>query len=194
MSSTGFGPYVKWWRGLSRAYRGALAGVTLLVTVLAALVATGVGGDRDPAPTGLRLADAVERGTVAQPAGPVAATSSEPGAYVPPGPAGPPRSGAPASTTAIGTPTAAVSYPDCAAAVAAGAAPIPRGRPGYRTGLDRDLDGVACDEDPAGTSAAPPPTTVPPITVPTSGPATTTPAPTTTEPSVPPTTEPTIVP
>ncbi|WP_436800568.1 excalibur calcium-binding domain-containing protein [Streptomyces syringium] len=36
-------------------------------------------------------------------------------------------------------------YSSCAAARAAGAAPIHRGQPGYRAGLDRDGDGVACD-------------------------------------------------
>ncbi|MFC0683310.1 excalibur calcium-binding domain-containing protein [Novosphingobium clariflavum] len=36
-------------------------------------------------------------------------------------------------------------YPNCAAARAAGAAPLRRGSPGYRAGLDRDGDGVACE-------------------------------------------------
>jgi endonuclease YncB( thermonuclease family) len=36
-------------------------------------------------------------------------------------------------------------YPNCAAARAAGVAPIKRGEPGYRAGLDRDNDGVACE-------------------------------------------------
>lgn len=36
-------------------------------------------------------------------------------------------------------------YPNCAAARAAGAAPLYRGQPGYRPGLDRDNDGVACE-------------------------------------------------
>jgi endonuclease YncB( thermonuclease family) len=36
-------------------------------------------------------------------------------------------------------------YPNCAAARAAGAAPILRGEPGYRSRLDRDNDGVACE-------------------------------------------------
>uniref|UniRef100_A0AAU2VBT0 Excalibur calcium-binding domain-containing protein n=1 Tax=Streptomyces sp. NBC_00003 TaxID=2903608 RepID=A0AAU2VBT0_9ACTN len=36
-------------------------------------------------------------------------------------------------------------YPSCSAARAAGAAPIHRGQPGYRAGLDRDGDGIACD-------------------------------------------------
>ena len=38
-----------------------------------------------------------------------------------------------------------VHYPNCAAARAAGAAPLRRGDPGYRAGLDRDGDGVACE-------------------------------------------------
>ena len=36
-------------------------------------------------------------------------------------------------------------YPNCAAARAAGAAPMRVGEPGYRAGLDRDGDGVACE-------------------------------------------------
>lgn len=37
-------------------------------------------------------------------------------------------------------------YANCTAAKAAGAAPIQRGEPGYRAGLDRDNDGTACDK------------------------------------------------
>ncbi|MET9325757.1 excalibur calcium-binding domain-containing protein [Tsukamurella sp. NPDC003166] len=36
-------------------------------------------------------------------------------------------------------------YKNCDAAKAAGAAPMRRGEPGYRPGLDRDGDGIACD-------------------------------------------------
>jgi hypothetical protein len=36
-------------------------------------------------------------------------------------------------------------YANCAAARAAGAAPIRRGQPGYRPELDRDNDGIACE-------------------------------------------------
>lgn len=36
-------------------------------------------------------------------------------------------------------------YKNCDAARAAGAAPIREGEPGYRSGLDRDDDGIACD-------------------------------------------------
>ena len=38
-----------------------------------------------------------------------------------------------------------VFYPNCAYARAAGAAPISRGTPGYRAGLDADNDGIACE-------------------------------------------------
>ena len=36
-------------------------------------------------------------------------------------------------------------YRNCAAARAAGVAPLYRGEPGYRPALDRDGDGVACE-------------------------------------------------
>jgi hypothetical protein len=42
--------------------------------------------------------------------------------------------------------TAPASYENCDAARAAGAAPIAQGQPGYRPELDRDSDGVACDD------------------------------------------------
>jgi hypothetical protein len=38
----------------------------------------------------------------------------------------------------------AVYYKNCGVALAEGAAPIAKGEPGYRTGLDPDGDGVAC--------------------------------------------------
>ncbi|GAA0813371.1 excalibur calcium-binding domain-containing protein [Spirilliplanes yamanashiensis] len=38
-----------------------------------------------------------------------------------------------------------VYYANCAAAERAGAAPLYRGDPGYRSGLDRDNDGDACE-------------------------------------------------
>lgn len=36
-------------------------------------------------------------------------------------------------------------YANCAAARAAGVAPLRRGEPGYRAKLDRDQDGIACE-------------------------------------------------
>jgi hypothetical protein len=39
----------------------------------------------------------------------------------------------------------AVYYANCAAARAAGAAPVRRGAPGYASHLDRDGDGIGCE-------------------------------------------------
>jgi hypothetical protein len=50
------------------------------------------------------------------------------------------RTTSPAPTTG-----STVYYPNCKAACAAGAAPIYQGQPGYRSGLDRDGDGIACE-------------------------------------------------
>lgn len=41
--------------------------------------------------------------------------------------------------------TRPVYFADCDSARAAGAAPMRRGEPGYRLGLDRNRDGVACE-------------------------------------------------
>lgn len=51
------------------------------------------------------------------------------------------------TTTTSTSPTSGASayYPNCRAACAAGVAPIYRGQPGYRAGLDRDNDGIACE-------------------------------------------------
>jgi hypothetical protein len=38
-----------------------------------------------------------------------------------------------------------VYYSSCAAARAAGAAPLYRGQPGYRSALDGDDDGITCE-------------------------------------------------
>ena len=42
-------------------------------------------------------------------------------------------------------PSTGASYANCAAARAAGAAPLYAGQPGYSSRLDRDGDGVACE-------------------------------------------------
>jgi hypothetical protein len=49
---------------------------------------------------------------------------------------------APKPVTATG---GAVHFANCAAARAAGAAPVRRGQPGYGAHLDRDNDGVGCE-------------------------------------------------
>ena len=78
-----------------------------------------------------------------------------PGQTLPPAGPAPPR----ATGTAIAVPVTAKPqtsagtgstgstdyYPDCAAVRAAGAAPLHSGEPGYRSGLDGDNDGIACE-------------------------------------------------
>lgn len=74
--------------------------------------------------------------TVSAPAPPPAATpSAAPVPLSQPVPAEKPAPPAPASRY----------FANCAAARAAGAAPLHRGDPGYRSGLDRDRDGIACE-------------------------------------------------
>lgn len=62
---------------------------------------------------------------------------------------GPASSARPSATTErrsfAGSSGSSWSYANCAAARAAGAAPIRRGEPGYGPHLDRDGDGVACE-------------------------------------------------
>jgi hypothetical protein len=82
--------------------------------------------------------------------------------------------GAGASTSQAG----AVHFANCAAARAAGAAPILAGEPGYRAGLDGDSDGVACETDAGPVPTSPSPTTA---GAPTSAAQTTTTRGTTTE-------------
>ena len=50
-----------------------------------------------------------------------------------------------AETPASGSAETSRYYRNCAAARAAGAAPIHAGQPGYRDSLDRDGDGIACE-------------------------------------------------
>lgn len=48
-------------------------------------------------------------------------------------------------TTTTTKTTEVVYYSNCTEVKAAGKAPLYRGQPGYREGLDRDHDGVACE-------------------------------------------------
>ena len=88
------------------------------------------------------LADCRDTAAPASQAAP--ATPAEPAASVAPAPPADlrlhplrPRSAAPAPAT--------VYYANCAAARAAGAAPLRAGQPGYRAKMDGDRDGVACE-------------------------------------------------
>jgi hypothetical protein len=51
----------------------------------------------------------------------------------------------PPAVVPVAQPTAGVYYANCTAARAAGAAPLHVGEPGYRSALDRDKDGIACE-------------------------------------------------
>ena len=51
----------------------------------------------------------------------------------------------PDTTATLPSAPSGVYYSSCAEARDAGAAPLYRGEPGYRSGLDRDGDGIACD-------------------------------------------------
>ena len=52
---------------------------------------------------------------------------------------------APQPAPALAPPAGAISYANCTAVRAAGAAPIHRGDPGYASKLDRDGDGIGCE-------------------------------------------------
>ncbi|WP_052029987.1 excalibur calcium-binding domain-containing protein [Streptomyces sp. PCS3-D2] len=83
------------------------------------------------------------------PAAPGTNLRPEPVAPAPPTPA-PARTAAPTSAPAPDDGTGSsgggsISYRNCAAVRAAGAAPIHRGEPGYGRHLDRDGDGVGCE-------------------------------------------------
>lgn len=58
-----------------------------------------------------------------------------------------------AATTGLVTAPIAGAYPSCAAARAAGAAPLYAGQPGYSSKLDRDGDGVACETGGGGSGS-----------------------------------------
>jgi hypothetical protein len=49
------------------------------------------------------------------------------------------------TTTTIATQPEPVYYANCDAVRAAGKAPLYKGSPGYRSGLDRNNNGVACE-------------------------------------------------
>ncbi|MEB3021081.1 DUF1524 domain-containing protein [Mycolicibacter sp. MYC098] len=63
----------------------------------------------------------------------------------PPAEESPPPPPPPADPVPFVAPPGEVYFPNCAAARAAGAAPILAGQPGYRSRLDGDGDGVACE-------------------------------------------------
>jgi hypothetical protein len=81
----------------------------------------------------------------AAPPSTVAAPTSPPATDPPPPPATDPEPVVTDGPTAAVDDPGHVHYDDCDAARADGAAPVYRGDPGYRTDLDRDNDGAACE-------------------------------------------------
>lgn len=147
--------WTRWLRARPWPVWAAAAAVFVLFAALGS-VTRGPG----PAPVAAHsLTDGIERGTgtsvAPEPTAAPAPSPRYPGVAYPtvPGSSGP-MSGPP-------TPTASGSYPNCAAAEAAGVAPIRRGRPGYSPALDRDGDGVACDQDSAPSASPPAPSRTP---------------------------------
>lgn len=69
-----------------------------------------------------------------------------PGSTKTPAPGGTGKAKPPASSPTPAPGPKDTYYKNCAAAKAAGAAPIRRGQPGYGKHLDRDNDGIACDK------------------------------------------------
>ncbi len=84
---------------------------------------------------------------VVAPPAPPTVPELQPSATAPPPPVEPEPRVAPAPMPQMSTDesSGAVYYKNCAAARAADAAPIQQGEPGYRSALDRDGDGTACD-------------------------------------------------
>ncbi len=85
-----------------------------------------------------------ESTTIAEPAAATAAPTPTTAAVTPTLDVAPAPARKPA-VTATRKPATSVYYRSCAAAQAVGAAPLQTGDPGYRTGLDPDGDGVACE-------------------------------------------------
>jgi hypothetical protein len=71
--------------------------------------------------------------------GPTTAQATQPSVV------GPPSTSQPTNPPAPSTVSGDTYYRNCSAARAAGAAPLHVGDPGYRSALDRDHDGVACE-------------------------------------------------
>ncbi|WIM68803.1 excalibur calcium-binding domain-containing protein [Corynebacterium breve] len=105
---------------------------TIISTVTTEIEPTSVQSEEpapDPTPTS-------EQAPAPEPA--AAENNQQLGFFAPPAPA-------PAPEPAPAPAPQSTYYANCAAARAAGVAPLYTGSPGYRSGLDRDGDGIACE-------------------------------------------------
>ena len=122
------------WTKRHKVTLGIVAGLFVLVCGMASIGAI-VGDPESDAPS--------QPTTPAETSGtPAAATTTD----APAATEVPPATTSPAEQPPPPPPPATeVYYANCAEARAAGAAPLHRGDAGYRSGLDRDGDGVACE-------------------------------------------------
>lgn len=136
-------PRPSWW-----SRRPAAIKVFLGLACSGALLGIGMTGCATSEPSGSPEKVAQGVPTVAAPT----TTAPAPEAStVSPEPSPSPTTAAPATAKPASKPSPrkttkpAVYYKNCDAVRAAGKAPLLRGQPGYRTGLDRDLDSEACE-------------------------------------------------
>lgn len=128
--------------------------------VIALVITLAVASSSTPAPAPTTVPPSVSPVPAPAPVAPSASPAPAPAPAAPsavpapaPAPAAPAEPAIPYSTPPLpdapadGSPggSASAYYPNCAAARAAGVAPLRVGDPGYRSGLDRDGDGIACE-------------------------------------------------
>ena len=142
-------PRPSWWRRQPAAIKVLLVSGVAVLTCCGGLLGIGIAAgpatepDKAPEKAVAQEVPTVAAPTTAAPAPEVSTVSPEPSpspTTAAPTTAKPAAKPSPRKTTAP-----AVYYKNCDAVRAAGKAPLRRGEPGYRTGLDRDLDGEACE-------------------------------------------------
>lgn len=157
------------WAARHPVWTSVAAGFVLLLAVGTATADPPAEPTRPVAAAGATAAEATTAGATTAGATTPPATTTAPTTPAPTTTAATtaPASAAPATTApAATTPVAKVPvvpyYANCAAVRAAGRAPLRQGQPGYRTGLDGDADGIACEVTTARPSTAAPRPTRPP--------------------------------
>ena len=142
-------PRPSWWRRQPAAIKVLLVSGVAVLTCCGGLLGIGMAAgpatesDKAPEKAVAQEVPTVAVPTTAAPTPEVSTVSPEPSpspTTAAPTTAKPAAKPSPRKTTAP-----AVYYKNCDAVRAAGKAPLRRGEPGYRTGLDRDLDGEACE-------------------------------------------------
>lgn len=128
----------------------ALAGAAIAAALCTSLVACADQEDPKPAPT-----STAPRPTPTTPSPKPTPTRPSPTSTPTPTPSPTSEDATPTEAAALPTKAEAeeppepvepeVYYSNCSEVRAAGAAPIRRGQPGYSSKLDRDGDGIACD-------------------------------------------------